>query len=85
MAQFRVASRASYRSESLRLSARISVSLTVHPPGRTRVGPDERLAEELGHYTTPAELRDLEAALDRYAEEETVEIREILARAGRRS
>jgi hypothetical protein len=78
MAQLRVASRASFRSERVRVSARISV--TVRSLGRTWGGrDDDRLVAELSHYTTPAELLDLEATLDRYPDEDTAEIREILA------
>jgi hypothetical protein len=79
MAQLRVASRASFRSERVRVSARISISVTVRSLGRAWGGRDERLAAELSHYGTPAELRDLEATLDRYGDEDTAEIREILA------
>ena len=34
---------------------------------------------ELSHYTTPAELLDLEATLGRYPDGDAAEIREILA------
>jgi hypothetical protein len=80
MAQLRVASRASFRSERVRVSARISISVTVRSLARAWGGRyDDRLVAELGHYTTPAELLDLEATLDRYPDEDTAEIREILA------
>jgi hypothetical protein len=80
MAQLRVASRASFRSERVRVSARISISVTVRSLGRAWGGrDDDRLVAELSHYTTPAELLDLEATLDRYPDEDTAEIREILA------
>jgi hypothetical protein len=78
MAQLRVASRASFRSERIRVSARISISVTVRSLGRAWTGQDDRLVAELSHYTTPAELLDLEAMLDRYPDEDTAEIREIL-------
>jgi hypothetical protein len=38
-----------------------------------------RLREELASYSSPAELRDLEAAIERHPEGLTVEVREILA------
>ena len=80
MAQLRVASRASFRSERIRVSARISISVTVRSLSRAWAGrDDDRLVAELGHYTTPAELLDLEATLDRYPDDDTAEIREILA------
>ncbi|HUY50260.1 MAG TPA: hypothetical protein VMV92_31895 [Streptosporangiaceae bacterium] len=41
------------------------------------------LERELASYTSPADLNDLEAILDRHSEEETADIRRILA--GRRS
>ncbi len=79
MAQLRVASRASFRSERVRVWARISISVTVRSLGRAWGGRDDRLVAELSQYTTPAELLDLDAALDRYADENTAEIREILS------
>jgi hypothetical protein len=79
MAQLRVASRASFRSERVRVSARLSISVTVRSLGRAWAGRDDRLVAELSHYATPAELLDLEATLDRYPDEDTAEIREILA------
>jgi hypothetical protein len=77
MARFSVASRASFRSERLRVSARISISVTVRSLGRVR-GHD-RLVAELSRYSSHAELLDLGATLDRCADEDTAEIREILA------
>jgi hypothetical protein len=41
------------------------------------------LARELASYTSPADLNDLDAILDRHSETETADIRRILA--GRRS
>jgi hypothetical protein len=79
MAQLRVASRASFRSERVRVSARISISVTVRSLGRAWSWRDDRLVAELSHYTTPAELLDLEATLGRYPDEDAAEIREILA------
>jgi hypothetical protein len=79
MAQLRVASRASFRSERVRMSARISISVTVRSLGRALGGRDERLVAELSHYATPGELLDLEATLGRYPDEDAAEIREILA------
>jgi hypothetical protein len=79
MAQLRVASRASFRSERVRVSARISISVTVRSLGRAWSLRDDRLVAELSHYTTPAELLDLEATLGRYPDEDAAEIREILA------
>jgi hypothetical protein len=79
MAQLRVASRASFRSERVRVSARISISVTVRSLGRAWGWRDDQLVAELSHYRTPAELLDLEATLGRYPDEDAAEIREILA------
>ena len=38
-----------------------------------------RLERELASYSTPAELNDLHAILDRYSDQETADIRRILA------
>jgi hypothetical protein len=37
------------------------------------------LQHELASYTTPSELNDLDAILDRYSDEETADIRRFLA------
>jgi len=37
------------------------------------------LAGELSSYTSPSDLNDLDAILDRYSDEETADIRRILA------
>lgn len=79
MARFSVASRASFRSERVRVSARISISVTVRALGHARGGRDDRLVAELSEYSSHADLVDIGAALDRYADEDTAEIREILA------
>jgi hypothetical protein len=79
MARFSVASRAAFRSERVHVSARISISVTVRSLGRAWGGRDDRLEAELSQYSSPAELLDIGATLDRYADEDTVEIREILA------
>jgi len=83
MARFNVASRASFRSERMRVSARISISVTVRAIGRGWGGRDDRMVAELSEYSSHADLLDLGAALDRYADEDTAEIREILAGEGR--
>ncbi len=38
-----------------------------------------QLERELGNYTSPADLNDLYAILDRYSDQETADIRRILA------
>ena len=84
MARFSVESRAAFRSEHMRVSARISISVTVRSLGRAWVGRDDRLAGELSEYSSHADLLDIGATLDRSADEDTAEIREILAGQGRR-
>jgi hypothetical protein len=84
VARFSVASCASFRSERVRVSARISISVTVRSLGRAWSGHDDRLIAELSQYSSHADLLDIGAALDRYADEDTAEIREILAGPGSR-
>jgi hypothetical protein len=56
-------------------------------PASLQAGRDRRaaraartvLARELASYTSPADLTDLDAMLSRHSEEETAEIRRILA------
>jgi hypothetical protein len=80
MARFSVASRASFRSERVRVSARISIAVTVRSLGRAWGGrDDDRLVAELHEYSSHADRLDLGATLDRYPDEETAEMREILA------
>jgi hypothetical protein len=43
-----------------------------------------KLADELASYTSAADLNDLDAILDRYSDQETVEIRRILTAQRRR-
>ena len=75
MAQLRLASRASFRSDRMLVSARLSISVTLRARARERADPLAGLDE----YATPAELLDLAAVLDRYPDEDTAEIREVLA------
>jgi hypothetical protein len=83
MARFNVASRASFRSERVRVSARISISVTVRSLAGGWGGRDDRLVAELSEYSSHADLLDLGATLDRHADEDTAEIREILADVAR--
>jgi hypothetical protein len=67
---------------------------TTHPHGRltairTRLRESRdahaaraTLERELGSYTRPNDLHDLHAILDRYSDQETADIRRILARRG---
>ncbi len=58
-----------------------AVVMPVSPPGdRERLLTLER---ELADYSTPSQRRDLEAILDRYSDEDTRELRDILARQPR--
>jgi hypothetical protein len=82
MARFRVASRALFQSHRVCVSARFSFTVDMWSPSLEHVeGAErhERMLLELGHYTTPAEVRDLEAVLDRYPDTDTAEIRTVLA------
>jgi hypothetical protein len=84
MARFSLASRASFQSEHMRVSARISISVTVRSLGRAWGGRDDRLVAELSEYSGHAELLDIAATLDRYTDEETAQLRDILAGPVRR-
>ncbi len=75
MAQFRLESRLSFRSRHLRVESEVHIEWRAH----RRKAADADLATELASYTTEAELQDMAAMLDRYGDEETVEIRSILA------
>lgn len=73
-------SRASFRFRRFRLSVTVVVEAEVPEPGSERVAPAGRtLAEDLAQFTGPAELLDLQAALDRYGDDETAEVRAVLA------
>jgi hypothetical protein len=53
-----------------------------HRAARAARAARKSLARELASYTSPADLNDLDAILDRHSQEETADIRSILA--GRR-
>lgn len=74
MGVFKLKSKASYRAGGVSVTAKFSLKV------RWRVDlPQRNLAEELSTYTTPAELRDLEAMMERYDDGETAQMRSILA------
>lgn len=82
MALLRVESRVSFRSEDVDVD--VGVTLTLGGGAwtrRLRRRPDRREAlwAEMAAYTTPADRLDMEAILDRYADDDTAEIRSILA------
>ena len=80
MFRFRVESHISITFRDLQVSASVGVdSAVLHRSPRSRAGGPRDLAAELEQYTTPAELLDLHAMLDRYDDSETQEIRTILA------
>ena len=57
------------------------VSALLVPAAPEAAGPRRReLERELAAYSTPAQVRDLEAILDRYPDSDTRELRDILAR-----
>ena len=53
------------------------------PSPRANRGRRSRLERELAGYSTPAERADLEAILDRYPDDVTRDLRDILARQAR--
>ena len=85
MARFRFTSRVSVEIDDLHLTASISIGDSrPDDPVRRKVDDRRDLAAELAQYTTPSDLLDLEAALDRYDNADTQEIREILTEQARR-
>lgn len=81
MGVFKVKSQASYRSGGVAVTAKVSLTMR----WRSHL-PRRGLADELSLYTTPGELHDLEAMMERYDDGDTEEMRSILAAqaAGRR-
>jgi hypothetical protein len=73
MAVFKVKSKASYASGELEVRAKISIVVRWRDSWERR-----RLAAELSTYTTPREMLELEALMDRYDDGETAEMRSIL-------
>ena len=74
MAVFKLKSKASYESGGLEVRAKISIVVRWRDSLERR-----RLAAELSTYTTPRELMELEALMERYDDGETAEMRSILA------
>ncbi len=74
MGVFKVKSEASYRSRSIDVKAKVSLTI------RWRAVVERRqLAAELSTYTSANELLELETMMDRYDDGDTEEIRSILA------
>jgi hypothetical protein len=73
MAVFKLKSRASYESGGIEVKAKISIVVRWRDSLHRR-----QLAAELSTYTTPRELLELEALMDRYDDGETAEMRSIL-------
>jgi hypothetical protein len=73
MAVFKVKSKASYAAGDLEVSAKISIVVRWRDSWERR-----RLAAELSTYTTPREMLELEALMDRYDDGDTAEMRSIL-------
>jgi hypothetical protein len=74
MGVFKVKSEASYRSRSIDVRAKVSVTV------RWRDAVARRsLAAELATYKSSSELLEIEAMLERYDDSDTEEIRSILA------
>lgn len=72
----------SFRSRHLRVETGVRIEWKARR--RRRAVPATDLATELAVYTTSAELNDIAAMLDRYPDEETDEMRSILAGQARR-
>jgi hypothetical protein len=82
MLRFRIESRVSLDFRHRRIDAGVAVEGAVAARFRPSRGLNHArdLATELEQYTTPAELLDLQAVLQRHDDEDTDEIRSILAR-----
>jgi hypothetical protein len=79
MFRLRLTSRLSIRVGDVHLKASVSIGCsTSDRPRHREVARWKHLAGELQHYTSPSELLDLRAALDRYDDADTEDIREIL-------
>ena len=79
MARFRLKSRLSIHIDDFHLSASMTISgSTPAAPVRFEVDHRRDLAAELATYTSPSDLLDLGATLDRYDDADTEEIRAIL-------
>ena len=74
MAVFKVKSKASYEAGGLEVNAKISIVVRWRDSWERR-----RLAAELSTYTTPREMLELEALMERYDDGETAEMRSILS------
>ena len=74
MAVFKLKSKASYEGGGLEVRAKISIVVRWRDSLERR-----RLAAELSTYTTPRELMELEALMERYEDGETAEMRSILS------
>ena len=74
MAVFKLKSKASYEGGGIEVKAKISIVVRWRDSLERR-----RLAAELSTYTTPRELMELEALMERYEDGETAEMRSILA------
>jgi hypothetical protein len=79
MVRFRLKSRVSIEIDDLHLTASITIGgSTPDRPTRYEVCNYCDLAAELGEYRTPSDVLDLQAALDRYDDADTQDIRAIL-------
>jgi hypothetical protein len=74
MAVLKLKSQASYETEGLEVRATLSIVVRWRESLQRR-----RLAAELSTYTTPRELMELEALMERYDDVETAEMRSILS------
>ena len=74
MAVLKLKSQASYESGGLEVRATLSIVVRWRDSLQRK-----RLAAELSTYTTPRELMELEALMERYDDADTVEMRSILS------
>ena len=74
MAVLKLKSQASYESGGLEVRAKLSIVVRWRDSLQRK-----RLTAELSTYTTPRELMELEALMERYDDADTVEMRSILS------
>lgn len=71
-------------SLSRRLSGHVFVARAVRAARHAGTRRQQALERDLAGFTSPSEIRDLQATLDRYPDAEAGELREILARRAQR-
>ena len=89
MVRIRVESAASVRTRHVEIAASASFTIRAPAVGRSRLrwwrvggasGQVGGVSSQVASYSSPSELADLRAVLDRYGDDETEQIRSVLGR-----